>query len=169
MPGAEESTQRLRTASAVGALLDAVGEASSDQEVVAAVARVEWPSSAAAAKRSLESAARVVGAIQEAHWDVLRRLADATDERRDRARSLLGRLSEAWIRDGLGLARHGAAGCGAAGCRPADSHAATPAAVCGRQERTVPASEVNGVLDEIRAAADQAREGRIAITWVVEE
>ena len=114
----------------------------------------------------------MVASIEEAHWDVLRRLGAVTDERRDRAQSLLGRLSEAWVRDELSdslvtaLPEVERQAVDLLTVTPPPPPPPPPPA--DRHERTVPASEVSGVLAEIREAAAGAGDSRITISWTVE-
>ena len=100
----DEHPDRWQTAAAVRSLLDDLVVTADDGDVVTRLAATTWPTTAAAARRSLDTAQTVADALRGAQWQVFGGLASVTDERVDEARSLLLELVDVSRRDELSAA-----------------------------------------------------------------
>jgi hypothetical protein len=164
---------RWATAAAGRSLVDALKTTVDESAVVELLASASWPSSPEAARRSLETAGPVARAVRKANWEVLRVLPTVTDHRKDEAESLLLRLSDAATRDELsaGLAEE---------LEEVELAAIRLLAVTGPpsdvpktsemtgEERTVPAAQIETVLDAIRALAKENPEAKLQVTWRID-
>lgn len=96
-----EVPSRWQTAAAVRTLLDALAVETDDNAVVTRLADAEWPTTAPAAERSLTQAAAVTTSLESAQWQVVASLSRLSDQRQDRALSLVAELADAARRDEL--------------------------------------------------------------------
>lgn len=92
---------RWKTAAAVRSLVDWVVENTDDVGLVDRLASEVWPTSAAAAGRSLQTAGDVSQALSKAKWNMLRRVRAIDDDRRDEADAVQTNLADAASRDEL--------------------------------------------------------------------
>ncbi|MBY9075953.1 DUF6079 family protein [Nocardioides sp. WL0053] len=166
---------RWATASAVSALLDSLMTESDDKRLIEKLARAAWPTSAAAAKRSLETAEQVGRTLHNANWDVLRALRTVADNRKDEAVALLERLSDAAARDELSaslvselpvIQREAIR---LFTVTPPPLPPPPPPPPGGGGSLKVPAGEIEEALGRVRKTAEEHPGKNIKVTWQVEE
>ncbi len=91
---------RLVTTDEVGSLLTALTEAP-DRDVPGVLAAASWSSSAAAARRAMETAPAVARRLAETQWSVFASLTSLDGDRLQEARRLLGRTRDLLAHDEL--------------------------------------------------------------------
>jgi hypothetical protein len=158
----------------VSALLDSLMTESDDKRLIEKLAQAEWPTSAAAAKRSLESAEQVGRMLHNTNWDVVRALRTVTDNRKDEAVALLERLRDTAARDELAaslvtelpvIQREAIR---LFTVTPPVRPEPEPEPDKGGRV-TVRAEEVEEALKQVRQVAQKHAGKRITVTWKVEE
>lgn len=170
----EEHPDRWQTAAAVRSLLDDLVVTADDGDVVTRLAATTWPTTAAAARRSLDTAQTVADALRGAQWQVFGGLASVTDERVDEARSLLLELVDVSRRDELSAAL--APVLGSVATRgltlltsnqppPPPPPGPGPQPVSGRT--TVSVARLDEAVARLRAAAQEHPEGQVLLTWEI--
>jgi hypothetical protein len=170
---ADDSPERWATAAAVRTLLDALQAEGDDLKLVESLAAVTWPTSAAAARRSLDSAQQVGRRLRDSQWDVFRALGRVVGERADAARSLLERLADTASRDELAaslasdLPEVQREAIRVLTAEPNGGHEpkVEPGGGTGSTETlTVRSDDIETALARIRAAA-AGHDGSITVTW----
>lgn len=164
------AADRWTTAAAVRTLLDALMTEPDDLEVVQALADAQWPTTAQAARRSIDSMGKLAAVLRNTQWEVVRALSGLTDERKDDAETLLSRLTDTAKRDELSaslvtdlpvIQREAITLITKVGPVPPPPPPLPPSA---GGQRTVPAGDVGTVLEEVRKAAER-HTGSVTITW----
>ncbi|NYG54950.1 phage resistance protein [Nocardioides perillae] len=170
--GLADGAPRCATAAAARSLVEAVRSTPADADVLRLLASVEWPSTAEAARRSLEQAAGVARALRSANWEVLRVLRAVEDHRRDQAESLARRLEDAARHDEMATSlppelttveREAVRLLAVTPPTPP-----TPPPPPAGERRTVVARDIAQVLDELRAAAAAQPDATVVVTWTVQ-
>ena len=100
---ADEPHDRLRTAAALRSLLEQLANDPEDLAVVAMLAAAQWPTTAAAAKRSLETESSVSAALERANWQVFSALRTVGPDKQAEATTLLEELRDTARHDELVL------------------------------------------------------------------
>lgn len=154
---------RLVTTDEVGSLLTALAEAP-DRDVPEVLAAASWSSSAAAARRAMETAPAVARRLAETQWTVFASLTSLDGDRLQEARRLLGRARDLLAHDELaaplvpGLAQLEREAVQLITAVPPPPQPAASEV----HERTVGADGLKSLLEEMRK---EVGEGRLRVTW----
>jgi hypothetical protein len=172
--GVEDSSgDRWATAAAVRTLLDEMLLQGDDLDMIATLAAATWPTTAAAARRSIESMTALGEVLMRTQWEVVRALRAITDDRADEAKSLLDRLADTAARDEFSanlltvlpaVQREAVSLIARTPSPPPGPVKLPPLADPSERTVTVPVGDLDDVVADLQKAAE-GHTGSVTVTW----